>query len=68
MLEGENAIVAYRKLMGSTNPADAASGTIRKDFARSVGENTVHGSDALETAAMNRAMVLWQRTGRLIFG
>jgi nucleoside-diphosphate kinase len=51
VLEGENAIAAYRDVMGATNPADAAEGTIRKDFALSVGENSVHGSDAPETAA-----------------
>ena len=49
-LEGENAIAVNRDLMGATNPADAAEGTIRKDHAASVGENTVHGSDAVETA------------------
>lgn len=51
VLEGENAIAAYRDVMGATNPADAAEGTIRKEFAQSVGENSVHGSDAPETAA-----------------
>ncbi|MEJ2001592.1 MAG: nucleoside-diphosphate kinase [Maritimibacter sp.] len=51
VLEGENAIAAYREVMGATNPADAAEGTIRKEFAQSVGENSVHGSDAPETAA-----------------
>jgi nucleoside-diphosphate kinase len=50
VLEGENAIVAYRDLMGATDPAKAASGTIRKAFAKSIGENSVHGSDAAETA------------------
>ncbi|PID36236.1 MAG: nucleoside-diphosphate kinase [Rhodobacterales bacterium] len=51
VLEGENAIAAYREVMGATNPAEAAEGTIRKEFAQSVGENSVHGSDAPETAA-----------------
>ena len=51
VLEGENAIVKYREVMGATNPAEAADGTIRKLFAKSVGENSVHGSDAPETAA-----------------
>ncbi len=55
VLEGENAIAAYREVMGATNPADAAEGTIRKDFALSVGENSVHGSDAAETAAVEIA-------------
>lgn len=51
VLEGENAIAKNRDLMGATNPADAAEGTIRKRFAKSIGENTVHGSDAEDTAA-----------------
>ena len=51
VLEGENAIAAYREVMGATDPAEAAAGTIRKDFALSNGENSVHGSDAPETAA-----------------
>jgi len=51
VLEGENAIARNREVMGATNPADAAPGTIRKEFALSVGENSVHGSDAPETAA-----------------
>jgi nucleoside-diphosphate kinase len=55
VLEGENAIAAYREVMGATNPAQAAPGTIRQLFARSVGENTVHGSDAPETAALEIA-------------
>ena len=50
-LEGEHAIVKYREVMGATNPAEAADGTIRKLYAKSVGENSVHGSDAPETAA-----------------
>ncbi len=51
VLEGENAILKNREVMGATNPANAAPGTIRKEFALSVGENSVHGSDAPETAA-----------------
>ncbi|MBC7359081.1 MAG: nucleoside-diphosphate kinase [Desulfacinum sp.] len=50
VLEGENVIQRNRELMGATNPADAAPGTIRKDFALDVEKNTVHGSDAPETA------------------
>ena len=55
VLEGEDAIAKYREVMGATNPANAADGTIRKLFAQSVGENTVHGSDAPETAAIEIA-------------
>lgn len=51
VLEGENAISAYRTLMGATNPKDAAEGTIRKKYAQSLEANSVHGSDAPETAA-----------------
>ena len=51
VLEGEGAIARNREVMGATNPADAAPGTIRAEFAGSVGENSVHGSDAPETAA-----------------
>ena len=51
VLEGENAIAKNRKIMGATNPADADEGTIRKDFAESIEANSVHGSDAPETAA-----------------
>ena len=50
VLEGENAILKNREVMGATNPDDAADGTIRKEFALSMGENSVHGSDAEETA------------------
>jgi nucleoside-diphosphate kinase len=50
VLEGENAIARYREIMGATDPAKAAAGTIRKIHANSVGENSVHGSDAAETA------------------
>ena len=55
VLEGENAIARYREVMGATNPANAAEGTIRKLYAESVGENSVHGSDAPETAALEIA-------------
>ena len=51
VLEGENAVAKYRDLMGATDPAKAAAGTIRKTHAKSIGENSVHGSDAPETAA-----------------
>jgi len=51
-LEGDNAVAKNRELMGATNPAEAASGTIRADFAQTVDENAVHGSDAAETAAV----------------
>jgi len=51
VLEGENAISKNRELMGATNPQEAAPGTIRADFAKTVDENAVHGSDAPETAA-----------------
>ncbi len=50
-LEGEDAIAKYREVMGATNPEDAAPGTIRKEFAESIEANSVHGSDAPETAA-----------------
>ena len=50
VLEGENAVVKNREVMGATNPAEAADGTIRKEFALSMGENSVHGSDAEDTA------------------
>ncbi len=50
-LEGENAVLTNRDLMGATNPADAAAGTIRADFAQSIDENAVHGSDSVESAA-----------------
>jgi nucleoside-diphosphate kinase len=52
VLEGDNAIAAYRQVMGATNPAEANEGTIRKTHSRSLGENTVHGSDAPATAAV----------------
>jgi len=55
VLEGENAVAKYRDVMGATNPANAAEGTIRKDFALSVGENSAHGSDSAENAALEIA-------------
>ena len=54
-LEGENAIAVHREIMGATNPAEAAPGTIRADFASSIDENACHGSDAPETAAVEIA-------------
>jgi nucleoside-diphosphate kinase len=51
VLEGDNAIAKYRDIMGATDPAKAAPGTIRKVHAKSIGENSVHGSDAADTAA-----------------
>jgi len=55
VLEGDNAIAAYRDLMGATDPAKAAAGTIREAFAQSIGENSVHGSDAADTARIEIA-------------
>lgn len=55
VLEGENAVLAHRDVMGATNPAEAAEGTIRQRFASSIDENAVHGSDAAETAAVEIA-------------
>ena len=52
VLEGDNAVARYRDVMGATNPANAAAGTIRKDFAESIEANSVHGSDSLENAAI----------------
>ncbi len=51
VLEGEDAVMKNREIMGATNPADAAPGTIRKDFAQSIEQNSVHGSDSCDTAA-----------------
>ncbi len=51
VLEGENAVAKYREVMGATDPAKAAAGTIRKDFAESIEANSVHGSDSAENAA-----------------
>ncbi|WP_373088506.1 nucleoside-diphosphate kinase [Sneathiella sp.] len=55
VLEGENAIAKNREVMGATNPADAAAGTIRKEFAESIEANSVHGSDSAENAAIEIA-------------
>lgn len=55
VLEGENAVALHREIMGATNPKEAAPGTIRADFAVSIDENAVHGSDAAETAAQEIA-------------
>jgi len=55
ILEKENAVEAFRTLIGATNPADAADGTIRKKYAKSIGENAVHGSDSDENAAIEGA-------------
>lgn len=55
VLEGENAVAKNREVMGATNPADAADGTIRKDFAESIEANSVHGSDSPENAAIEIA-------------
>ena len=52
VLEGENAVLAHREILGATNPKEAAPGTIRADFADSIDANAVHGSDAAETAAV----------------
>jgi nucleoside-diphosphate kinase len=65
VLEGEDAIAKYRKLMGATNPKDAEAGTIRADFAESIEANTVHGSDAPETAAFETS---WFFRGTEMFG
>jgi len=56
VLEGENAVAANREIMGATNPANAAPGTIRKDFAESIEANSVHGSDSLENAKTEIAL------------
>lgn len=55
VLEGENAVLANRDIMGATNPSNAAEGTIRKDFAESIEANSVHGSDSAENAAIEIA-------------
>jgi nucleoside-diphosphate kinase len=55
VLEGENAVACYRDIMGATNPAEAADGTIRKLFAKSIGENSAHGSDSDENAELEIA-------------
>ncbi|MEO9968368.1 MAG: nucleoside-diphosphate kinase [Hyphomonadaceae bacterium] len=55
VLEGENAVARYRDIMGATNPEEAADGTIRKLFAKSIGENSAHGSDSEDNAALEIA-------------
>lgn len=55
VLEGENAVLKNREVMGATNPAEAGAGTIRKEHALSIGENSVHGSDSLENAGIEIA-------------
>ncbi len=55
VLEGENAVTKHREIMGATNPKEASSGTIRADFAESLDENAVHGSDSIENAAIEIA-------------
>ena len=55
VLEGENVVAKHREIMGATNPQEAASGTIRADFAESLDENAVHGSDSIENAAIEIA-------------
>src|SRR6476646_8986519 len=57
VLEGENAVARYREVMGATNPANAAAGTIRKEFAESIEANSVHGSDSAENAKLEIAQV-----------
>jgi nucleoside-diphosphate kinase len=57
VLEGENAVAKYREVMGATNPANAAPGTIRKEFAESIEANSVHGSDSPENAAIEISQV-----------
>ena len=64
VIEKENAVEDFRKLIGATNPADAAEGTIRKKYARSVGENAVHGSDSDENALIEAT---FHFSGREIF-
>lgn len=56
VLEGENAVAKYREVMGATNPANAAPGTIRKEFAESIEANSVHGSDSLDNAKLEIGM------------
>jgi nucleoside-diphosphate kinase len=60
VLEGENAVEHYRKVMGATNPANADEGTIRRDFAESIEANSVHGSDSLENARIEIAFFFSQ--------
>ena len=61
VLEGENAVVKHRELMGATDPKEAAPGTIRADFAESIDANAVHGSDSLENAAIEIAFFFPRR-------
>ena len=61
VLEGENAVAHHRDVMGATNPKDAAAGTIRKEFATSIDENAVHGSDSLENAQVEIAFFFSQQ-------
>ena len=61
VLEGENAVLKNRELMGATNPKEAASGTIRADFAESIDANAVHGSDSLENAKIEIEFFFAQR-------
>ena len=68
VLEGENAVAKNREVMGATNPKNAAPGTIRKEFARSLGENSVHGSDAPETAQRGDRLLLQGRRDRRLTG
>ena len=66
VLEGDNAIAKYREIMGATDPAKAAPGTIRKVHAKSIGENSVHGSDAAGyRGARDRAVLFGERDRRL---
>ena len=66
VLEGEDAIATNREIMGATNPAEAAEGTIRKEFALSIGENSVHGSDgAGYRRHRDRVLLFRSRAGRL---
>ena len=58
VLEGENAVARYRDIMGATNPEEAADGTIRKLFAKSIGENSAHGSDSDDNAALEISQFL----------
>ena len=57
VLSGENAVAKYREIMGATNPANAAPGTIRKEFAENIERNSVHGSDSVENAALEIGLV-----------
>ncbi|WP_108262161.1 nucleoside-diphosphate kinase [Mangrovicoccus ximenensis] len=66
VLEGEGAVAKNREVMGATNPAEAEAGTVRAEFALSIGENSVHGSDAPETAAVEIASPLFLRTRRSV--